>query len=456
MKQKKIAVVFDRIPITHDPGASAAVQRPASEDTMAAKNWLTLFAFSCSAAANAVMFMDFVVLSELSANAFGVTPADIAATYSLGLFTTLPVAFLVVYFLPRRSYWVFFCGAFCNSLGAWLRWMALANGDWNLCLISTVSIGFGFAVCCMSFAVVGERWFPPEQQMLTTSIGVQSNYAGWCFGALLIPTLVKTAEDHERFMFVQAIATSFVVVFFFLFHNESVAKPQPEDIPSVGKSLGALCKNKIYWVRLGSYATVGAVSYTIPAVQDALLAETLDATPDFTKWTDTAFIATGVITGLVLSAREPKNPRMLIKVLFVGCAVSLGVAAWLVSPLAEGLAMAPRRGALSVAMAIAGGTSLGFLGIALAQITHDAPDVHEAYSAGAVEWFVQAGGSFLSYNAINAQGFVICAALVIAATLSLLSAECLAGETAANVGGSGKDSTKPPKDSRGTHPSTFV
>ena len=86
--------------------------------------------------------------------------------------------------------------------------MALANGDWNLCLVSTVSIGFGFAVCCMSFAVVGERWFPPEQQMLTTSIGVQSNYAGWCFGALLIPTLVKTAEDHERFMFSSSFSTT--------------------------------------------------------------------------------------------------------------------------------------------------------------------------------------------------------------------------------------------------------
>ena len=51
---------------------------------------------------------------------------------------------------------------------------------------------------------------------------------------------------------------------------------------------------------------------------------------------------------------------------------------------------------LLIAMAAAGAASLGFLGMALAAIADATPGVNEAYSAGAVEWFVQLGGALLS------------------------------------------------------------
>ncbi|CAE7863712.1 unnamed protein product [Symbiodinium microadriaticum] len=384
------------------------------------RSWLTLAAFGYSAAANAVMFMDFVVLSDLSSRTFGVDVGDIAMTYSLALFTTLPTAFLVAYFLPRQSYYVFGAGALFNTIGAWLRWLSAVQGNWAMCLASTVSIGVAFAVCCMSYAVMGERWFPPELQMLATSIGVQSNYAGWCLSAFLIPTVVQSRQDLEQFLLYQAFAVTAAILLFMLLHDESAGKALPEEIPSVRRNLRSLSKHPKFFMKMACYATLGAVSYTIPAVQDVLISETLDATPAFTKWTDAAFIAIGVVAGMLFSVREPRNPDRLILCTFAAASVGLVAASLIVSPLLAGTSLALRRAALVAAMAVVGGASLGFLGVALTHICHEVPSVHEAISAGAVEWFVQAGGGILSSFAVNRHGFEICGALVVTATGILL------------------------------------
>eukprot|EP00439_Symbiodinium_sp_Y106_P075747 s2723_g15.t1 len=99
------------------------------------------------------------------------------------------------------------------------------------------------------------------------------------------------------------------------------------------------------------------------------------------------------------------------------------------SPLLAGTSLAVRRAALVAAMAVVGGASLGFLGVALTHICHEVPEVHEAISAGAVEWFVQAGGGVLSSFAVNRHGFEICGALVVTATGILIIDVILARTT---------------------------
>ena len=380
------------------------------------RSWLTLAAFGYSAAANAVMFFDFVVLSDLSAHIFDVDVGDIAMTYSLALFTTLPTAFLVAYFLPRQSYYVFGAGAFFNTVAAWLRWGSTVQGSWAMCMASTVCVGVAFAVCCMSYAVMGERWFPPEFQILATSIGVQANYAGACLSAFLKPTVVQERQDLEQFLFWQAVAVSVAIILFVVLHDESAGNALPEEIPSLRRNLRSLCRHPRFFLKMACYATLGAVSYTIPAVQDVLISETLHTTPAFTKWTDASFIAIGVVSGMVFSVRELRNPDRLILSTFVAASLGLVAASLIVSPLLASTSVALRRGSLVVAMAVVGGASLGFLGVALAHICHEVPEVHESISAGAVEWFVQAGGALLSSFAVNRHGFEICGALVVTAT----------------------------------------
>lgn len=383
------------------------------------RSWLTLFAFGYNAASNAVLFMDFVVVSDLSASSFNVDPSMIAWTYSLGLLTTLPAAFLVAYFLPRCRYVVFGIGVFFDVLGAWLRWLSLLYRSWTLCMVSTVCIGVAFAVCCMTYAVIGERWFPLERQTLATSIGVQSNYAGWCIGAFVLPSVVHSRADHLLFLLVQAVCVSFALLLFFFFHDERAARPSPSQRKTMWKSLSILATRPRYLVKMLAYGILGAVSYTIPAVQDVLIGDALQVGPTFTKWTNTAFIASGVVMGLLLSMREARRSRAVILAIYVGAVIALTLAAAIVHPFAHVMSSVLRRGMLVGAMAIAGATSLGFLGIALAEITHDVPEVEELYSAGVVEWLVQAGGGILSQVVVNAHGFQVCSALVFAATCLL-------------------------------------
>ena len=384
------------------------------------RSWLTLAAFAYSAAANAVMFFDFVVLSDLSAHIFDVDVGDITMTYSLALLTTLPTAFVVAYFLPRQSYYVFGAGTLFNTAGAWLRWLSTVQGNWAMCMASTACAGVAFAVCCMSYAVMGERWFPPKLQILATSIGVQANYAGACLSAFLKPTVVQERQDLEQFLLWQAVAVTVAILLFVLWHDESAGKALPEEIPSMRRNLRSLCRHPRFFMKMACYATLGAVSYTIPAVQDVLISETLGTTPAFTKWTDASFIAIGVVSGMVLSARELRNPDRLILCTFLAASLGLVAASLIVSPLMASTSLALRRGSLIAAMALVGGASLGFLGVALAHICHEVPEVHESISAGAVEWFVQAGGALLSSFAVNRWGFEICGAFVVAATGTLI------------------------------------
>eukprot|EP00928_Gymnodinium_smaydae_P090547 TRINITY_DN74335_c0_g1_i1.p1 TRINITY_DN74335_c0_g1~~TRINITY_DN74335_c0_g1_i1.p1 ORF type:complete len:414 (-),score=77.26 TRINITY_DN74335_c0_g1_i1:15-1256(-) len=386
-------------------------------------SWLTLGAFAYNAAANAVMFMNFVVVSELSAGIFSVEASSTSLTYSVGLLTALPCTFVATYFLQRRSGITFFASVLLDVLGAWLRWLSVLRQSFVLCLASTVCIGSSFAICCMAFAVIGERWFREDQQVLATSLGVQSNYAGWCAGALAIPSLVHTEEDLRSFLLVQAIAVSLGLVLFALFHDEASAKPlSGHAAQPLESSLSRLARNQQYLVQLACYATLGAISYAVPGVQDGLFSVHFGWDQSTTRWTNLAFIAAGVVNGIYVGTKAATRPLLLLKVHFVAAAAALIVVqAALQRLIPESCVFV----AVLLAMALAGAASLGFLGVALAAIAKVVPEVNEAYSAGAVEWFVQLGGAVLTETAGSARGFGALTSLagLAAATLVLFGRE---------------------------------
>lgn len=363
------------------------------------------------------LFMDFVTVSEISAQVFSVDAASISMTFSVALFVTLPCSLLISQLIQRRSYSTFLFCVVADVVAAWLRWLSVRYQSFALCTASTVAVGCSFAVCVIAFAVIGERWFPPERQTLATSCAVQSNYFGWGLSALIIPSLVHDGSDLERFLLVQAFGISFGLPLFFLLHDERAARPLTEEHLPVKESVCALLTCPQYLLQFVSYSVLGAVSYAVPAVQDALFAAAFGLTPDATKWTNFAFIAMGVAAGLLLSCGEVRRPCLLLRVFFVVAAASLALIVFLLRPAVhKGFSEAALFGLLVAAMAAAGGATLGFLGIALAHATQVVPGVPSTYSAGAVEWFVQAGGAILSQFA----GFRACSCLTIAVAVLLV------------------------------------
>eukprot|EP00929_Paragymnodinium_shiwhaense_P044771 TRINITY_DN22955_c0_g1_i1.p1 TRINITY_DN22955_c0_g1~~TRINITY_DN22955_c0_g1_i1.p1 ORF type:complete len:445 (-),score=21.63 TRINITY_DN22955_c0_g1_i1:1090-2424(-) len=387
-------------------------------------SWLTLMAFCYTAASNAFLFMNFCTVTDLSQEIFHISTAQVTMTFSVALFATLPCTFIAAYYLQRKSWGCFCAAAILNAIAAWLRWWSVKQRSFAICMASTACVGFSFAVCCMAYAVVGERWFEGTQRLLATSIGVQSNYGGWCISAWLIPTVVKTMQDQEVFLFRQALAVSFGLILFAAFHSERAAKPLEEPAP-VGSSVATMMKSPDYLIQLACYSTLGAISYAIPGVQDGLLGDTLGLGSDQTKWTNVVFIASGVAAGLLAGYYTPPHPHNLIKLCFVIAACAMLVISFMIGG-GHVLEIGPPSlrvvfDVLLAAMGLAGAASLGFLGLGLAVITEAVPGVNEAYSAGAVEWFVQLGGAVLTQLASSPAGFHICTSLAVLVAILLVA-----------------------------------
>ena len=74
------------------------------------------------------------------------------------------------------------------------------------------------------YGTIPFTWFKPAERSLVVSVAVQSNYAGWCLGSVLIPRMVKRAGDFNGFILVQAVVVTFNVVLFALFYRERPAE----------------------------------------------------------------------------------------------------------------------------------------------------------------------------------------------------------------------------------------
>lgn len=146
-----------------------------------------------------------------------------------------------------------------------------------------------------------------------------------------------------------------------------------------------------------------------------------------TSLTNTAFILAGVLTGLGMGfcLTTKQHNRPIINGLFGLCAVSL-LAMTVVAKLdleKHGWSKDTLLVFYILMMALAGASSLGFIGLALSRSVQQGfmrPvvgegrewEVSEVYSAGAVEWFIQVWGAIITQVTTGDVGFIVVTALV--------------------------------------------
>jgi hypothetical protein len=140
-------------------------------------------------------------------------------------------------------------------------------------------------------------------------------------------------------------------------------------------------------------------------------------------WMNVTFIGIGVLSGLLLGAfvTTPARFPTVLRGCFIGCSFALGAIVALVSPpVIAAVGDSPTLLALlGTAMALAGGTSLGFIGIALHSTVAVAPEVSEVYSGGVVEWLSQVISALLTQASVCPIDFKSNAACTAAAALIL-------------------------------------
>eukprot|EP00397_Hematodinium_sp_SG-2012_P017159 GEMP01017533.1.p1 GENE.GEMP01017533.1~~GEMP01017533.1.p1 ORF type:complete len:487 (+),score=91.88 GEMP01017533.1:81-1541(+) len=440
--------------------------------------WGVMFSFAVSSALNGFMFMNFCTTQSLTRDIFTVDTDAINWLYSAALLAVLPTTFPTVYFVKSHNFLTTFCLVACS---AWLRYVSVVKESYPVALVSSIVLGLAACAMYCSYTVLAERWFPANERTFATSMGVMSNYFGWCLGGKFTPDLAFDESSMVDFLLHQAIFASLVFIPFLIFHREQphnsfsqlflgadIGKAshdnrmgddatkmtrgssagqdeveQPHDVKvalgevqkphevaekihsrSVMTDVRAMYRNPAFIIQGACYSMLGGISFAIPAVQDAIFSE-LGYTSRQNSWTNTMFLASGVVSGLALGfvCNNKANFPVILITLFVTCTLSLSAlaacTAW-----HEHVAVSETQLyiVLLICMAFSGAASLGFIGIALAHVLTITHPVNEAFSGGALEWFVQVMGTVLTLVAVGKCAFVTLAALQLAITILLVVA----------------------------------
>ena len=254
----------------------------------------------------------------------------------------------------------------CNFLGGWCRWLAVHEGSIAIAVLSSIFIGFSASVIICSYSSISQRWFAKHERTLACSIAVQSNYAGWCLGAVLIPYSVKDVAGLLAFQFWQGVAITLTLLLFLLFHREgppghtSNAEHEHEEL-SAGESLCSLLGNGQFCMQCICYAVLAGVSFGVPGFQTSAFSHIL--TERQTAWTNCSFILSGVVVGLAagLFVKDASSFPSVLKAMFVAASASLVLLLGIFA-VHTSFSHDTVFTLLLLAMAICGGSSLGFIG----------------------------------------------------------------------------------------------
>jgi hypothetical protein len=415
-------------PIVQDDAAGQPGQRVAPprimKDLSPAERWLVLGTFAFTSGIGAFLCMNFSAVSAVSKDVLCTDDTGLNLTYSIVLLTVLPVAFPVVMYIERHFYSLSFLAVVANVAAGWLRWLSVVRGSYTLALLSSVFVGLSAAVVINSFAIMGARYFPPSQRAMAVSLAVQSNYAGWGLGAVVMPNVVSSAHDLERAMLVQAFIISFSAVTFALFFREAPLTP-PCDIealaalplePKLDNHASTLSPwesvKRLFAVRKTAmqmfvFSSMSGIGFAVPAIQDEVFTSSefgqFALSSSQSGDTNVAFIFAGVLVGIVLPlvAKGERQRDAAFK-----------ATSWVATFGLTGMAVLVLRletsdGTLSegawtsdsvfsyqlVLMVLSGVGTLGSAGIGLAAIVNTAQPVSHEYSAGSVEWWNQVVGA---------------------------------------------------------------
>lgn len=421
------------------------------------KQWLVLLAFSLNTALNAFLSVNFSVISHKTRDVLHFEETQVALLYT-GFLLTVALGMLPGLFLVTNNEAIALALGVCaNVASAWVRWLGVRSRSYTVVFVSAVLNAAGAWIILPLPAQLSQQRFPTSWWALTTSIAVQANYSGWLFGSVLPPALISDYDSMERFMFYQALCSLLVIVGFALFYRpvvraqriaghhsrvslgNSVLSSQGAPLfdeqdtagmvdshgggAHAGGSIAQFCRTLHRFPRFGmqvlAYGILGGVSFALPGCDDALL-EPHGFKSTTVSVVNSAFLGTGVISGVLLGAKcTPRNYGVVLKTLFVFCALALTAVAILTNT----SALPPHDSTRNVVIvsclfALVGMSSLGFIGLGIeAAALYPAGG---AYVCFTIEVLIQIIGAVLNYVCHDDFGFVIFAVCAWVATLLVL------------------------------------
>ena len=422
-------------------GEEALLEEPAAaragEGAPDPRRWFVLLLTCGGTAMNAFMFMNFSPIVDLAMSVFGAKAQAVSWLYSASLISVLPAFFVAVDAVsaPRTQRTALVALHALNALAAGLRVGAVVAGSYALAMASSIALGLGASLVISTYTAVSGRWLPPSERPMGVAALVQSNYFGWLLGAVLMPYVCAAKRGLVLLLAVQAGVAGL------LFLGAAAAQPsaveaappaRAEDAPlaltesgdqkpaeafTLAAALVEFRARPRWLVSCLAYAIAAGVGFGVPAAQDVVFGKVCGFSSKVDAVANAAFIATGVLAGLSLGAASDFADRhetaVLLTTLLAGALALGGLAA------AVALPGACNEYAAVTLMALAGASTVGFVGAALSEASKSAGPSRAArlYSGGCVEWWVQIFGAAVTQVASSKEGFIICAGVQLFATL---------------------------------------
>ncbi|XP_054875968.1 feline leukemia virus subgroup C receptor-related protein 2 isoform X2 [Poeciliopsis prolifica] len=255
------------------------------------RRWVMLFLFSAVSANNALMWLQYGIISNIFMRFYNVDVLAIDWLSMIYLLTYVPLVLPVLWLLDSRGIRdVVLAGSAFNCIGTWIK-VSSASPDMFLVTF------FGQFVCSVATVFVlgipsylASVWFGENEVSTACSIGVLGNQLGCAIGFLLPPILVPNVEDmdelakHIKTMFyiTAGVATFLFILVIFVFQErpklpptlaQASAHTMPAEDNSYVASILRLLRNKPFVLLIISYGLNVGCYYSIGTLLNRMIIE---------------------------------------------------------------------------------------------------------------------------------------------------------------------------------------
>uniref|UniRef100_A0A8C6KEW1 Major facilitator superfamily (MFS) profile domain-containing protein n=1 Tax=Nothobranchius furzeri TaxID=105023 RepID=A0A8C6KEW1_NOTFU len=235
------------------------------------RRWLMLFLFSSVSASNALMWLQYGIISNIFMRFYNIGPLAIDWLSMIYLLTYIPLILPVLWLLDNRGIReAVLIGSAFNCIGAWIK---VGSAGPDMVLVAFV----GQLVCSVATVFVlgvpshlASVWFGEEEVSSACSIGVVGNQLGIAIGFLVPPILVPNVDDldelahHISIMFyiTAGVATFLFILVVIVFQErpklpptqaQATARSIPPEQYSYTASILRLLRNKAFILLIISY-----------------------------------------------------------------------------------------------------------------------------------------------------------------------------------------------------------
>ena len=263
--------------------------------------WLVLIAYILTGVLSQVIWITFVPVLSITAQAYGVSQTDVGY-----LSTVFPLIFVIIsipvgYFIDAHGFRkAILLGTSFMAVFGLLRAFS-PNFTYLLIFQALAGVSQPFILNSISKLVKG--WFPEKETGLATGLGSLSLFMGMIIGLILTPILVDVLSLNDVLLIYGALSVVVLVVFYFL-GKEPTLVVQEKELVKLPKLLGVFKNRNIILLSVLFFIGIGVFTAFTTWIEPTLGLQ--DVNPESAGLLGGIMIIGGICGSLVIPALSDK------------------------------------------------------------------------------------------------------------------------------------------------------